>query len=618
MSLSQALSTALTGLRTTQAGLALVASNVANAQTPGYIRKTLVQAPLVAGNNGGGVRVAAVSRELDLYVERQLRVELSGGGFATTRANFYQRLQQLYGAPGSDSALETVFNNFTNAVQGLVTSPDATANRSAVLSSAQVLAQQLNSVSGDIQALRGDAESGLADAVTSANDALQKIATINRQLANSTGASGAEATLQDQRDLYVNQLSDLMDIRVVVGEHNEYKVFTNSGIQLVGAEPTQLVFNAQGTMSPFSQYSADRNQSTLSTLSLQSSNGATIDLIANDAIRSGKIAALIDMRDNVLTQAQDQLDAMAAAMAHALSDVTTNGTAIPPGPQSGFDIDTAGLLAGNTLSLTYTDRQTNQQHTLTLIRVDDPTALPLKNSMTADPNDQVIGMDFSGGLTGAMNQLNQMFAGNLQFSATGTVLHVRDDGASNRTDIDALSMTTSASGLTGGTALPFFTDATNLFTGSITSRGPQQLGFAERIAVNPALLADPSKLVAYMPGIGAGDPTRPNYIYQQLTAAKSTFLPATGIGSTAVPFTSDVPTFLRQMLSMQGQAADNANSLSQGQSVVVNALQQRINDNAGVNVDQEMANLLALQNAYGANARVMSAIKDMLDTLMRI
>ena len=148
--------------------------------------------------------------------------------------------------------------------------------------------------------------------------------------------------------------------------------------------------------------------------------------------------------------------------------------------------------------------------------------------------------------------------------------------------------------------------------------GPQQLGFAERISVNPALLADPSKLVAYTAGIGAGDPTRPNYIYQQLTSAKTTFLPATGLGSTAVPFSSDVPTFLRQMLSMQGQAADNANSLSQGQQVVVNALQKRISDDSGVNVDQEMANLLALQNAYGANARVMSAVKDMLDTLMKM
>ena len=65
---------------------------------------------------------------------------------------------------------------------------------------------------------------------------------------------------------------------------------------------------------------------------------------------------------------------------------------------------------------------------------------------------------------------------------------------------------------------------------------------------------------------------------------------------------------------MQGEAASNASSLAEGQDVVVNALQQRINEASGVNVDQEMANLIALQTAYGANARVMSAVKEMLDT----
>ena len=69
---------------------------------------------------------------------------------------------------------------------------------------------------------------------------------------------------------------------------------------------------------------------------------------------------------------------------------------------------------------------------------------------------------------------------------------------------------------------------------------------------------------------------------------------------------------------MQGEAASNAASLAEGQDVVVNALQQRVNETSGVNVDQEMANLIALQTAYGANARVMSAVKDMLDMLLKM
>src|SRR5437016_3988196 len=162
MSLSQALNTASSGLRVTQAGLSLIATNVANAQTPGYVRKTMDITTATEGT-GGGVRVGTVNRELDQYLQRQLRVESAGGSYADLRTSFYDRLQGLYGAPGSDSSLETAFNNFTSSMQSLVTSPDSTAARSVVLSNAQVLAQTLNSLSTDIQALRGDAESGLSD-----------------------------------------------------------------------------------------------------------------------------------------------------------------------------------------------------------------------------------------------------------------------------------------------------------------------------------------------------------------------------------------------------------------------------------------------------------------------
>ena len=72
------------------------------------------------------------------------------------------------------------------------------------------------------------------------------------------------------------------------------------------------------------------------------------------------------------------------------------------------------------------------------------------------------------------------------------------------------------------------------------------------------------------------------------------------------------------MISQQGDAAQAAANLKEGQDVVFNSLQQRFNNISSVNIDEEMANLLNLQNAYAANARVMSTIKEMLDTLLRI
>ncbi|HET6195910.1 MAG TPA: flagellar basal body rod C-terminal domain-containing protein, partial [Acetobacteraceae bacterium] len=103
-----------------------------------------------------------------------------------------------------------------------------------------------------------------------------------------------------------------------------------------------------------------------------------------------------------------------------------------------------------------------------------------------------------------------------------------------------------------------------------------------------------------------------------LTTAVRTFAPQAGVGSVAAPFSGTVSSYMQQMLSQQGQDASNADSLNQGQQVVVNSLQQKFNSESGVNIDTEMANLLQLQTTYSANARVMTTIKDMINTLLQM
>src|SRR5262249_4448479 len=137
--------------------------------------------------------------------------------------------------------------------------------------------------------------------------------------------------------------------------------------------------------------------------------------------------------------------------------------------------------------------------------------------------------------------------------------------------------------------------------------------------VNSALLSNPGGLTAYSaPPPAAGDNTRPTFLYNQLATATRTFLPQAGIGSTTAPMTGTLSTFIGQVLTQQGQAAANASGLKEGQDVVLNALQQRMNTTSGVNIDQEMTNLLDLQNTYSANARVFAAVQQMFQTLLQM
>jgi flagellar hook-associated protein 1 FlgK len=621
MSLTQALSAAIAGLKANQSALTLVASNVANADTPGYVRKSVNQVATAGNNTGIGVRVTSVQRELDTYVQKQLRTENAGASYADTLSDMYSRLQDVYGSPGSDAALESVYNNFTSALQALSTSPDDPAAQGAVISTAQVLAQQLNQMSDSVQSLRGDAELGISDAVNDANQAMSQIAELNQRIAASPQQDTATATLLDQRDSYIDQLSKLMDINVVQSDNNQVQIYTNSGVQLVGSKAATLSFNAQGTMTPDSTWSADPSKSTVGTITLTSPTGGSVDLIQTGAIRSGSIAAYVQMRDQDLVQAQGQLDAMAAAMATSLSSQTTSGTAVTSGLQNGFDIDIGSLSAGNTININYTNSLTGKPATLTLMRVDDPSVLPLSNTTTNDPNDQVVGIDFSGGLSAVWGQISAALGstGMVASNPSGSTLRVLNDGAGNIVKVNSVSTTSTQTSLTGGgAALSFFTDGSDPYTGAITALGSQSIGLAGRISVNKDLVADPTKLVDYTSGVAAGDSTRPDFILNQLTNSSQQFSPSTGIGTTNAPFSGSISTFLRQFVSQQGEAADSASNLKQGQDVVLSSLQQRFNDASSVNVDSEMANLLTLQNAYAANARVMSAVKDMFDTLMQI
>ena len=625
MSLSQALYTAMSGLRATQASLALVSSNVANAETPGYVRKTVNQITGVTGDFGSSVRINGVNRELDMYLQTQIRTETSGAAYADVRSTYLANLQTVYGNPDSSGTIENAFNTLTTAVQGLSTSPDSQSARIGVVNAAQSMAEQLNATTQGIQNLRANAETAINDSINTANNALKQIALINNQLQSNGRTDSSTASLLDQRDQYIDQLSQLVDMRVVTNSQNQVTVFTNSGVQLVGTEAAQLTFNPQGTVTPNTLYNADPTKSNLGTITIDFPHGGSYDMVSTNAIRSGKIAAYLELRDNTLVKAQAQIDQLAASMSSAVSDKTTAGVAAPASalPATGFDLDLSGLQTGNVVHVTYKDNTTGATHNLSIMRVDDPSVLPLTNSATLDPNDEVLGINFASGMASVVTQLNTALgsSANLQFSnPSGSTLRVLDDGAPNRSDVTAASVTATVSSLTGGSAqLPLFTDGGMLYTGAITANGSQQTGLAARISVNSALLGDPSRTIIYStnPLTAAGDTARSDFILTQLTTGSYRYSPQTGIGTTGAPFTGSLLSFTKQVISAQGEAASSAKQLADGQDVVLNTLKNKMSSTSGVNIDEEMAHLLALQNAYSANARVMSTVKEMYTALLQ-
>ena len=622
MGLFAALNVAVTGLRINQQGLEVVSGNVANAETPGYTRKTLGQYETVVGGQILGVRKTQVNRELDALLQRQYRTENATDGYYDIRAEYLARLDQSFGTPGGASALDTLYNNFTEALQALTTSPDSASVRTNAVNEADFLASRLNTLSQDIQAMRTEAEIRIADAVDRANTLLSEIERLTNIVISQSYQGEPEVSLLDQRDRNIDALSRLLDIRVLDNDGADLKIFTNSGVTLFDKTAVELSFDQRDTITATNFYSSDPAKRSVGTIKISSGVGE-VDLLSTDYIRSGEIAAYVDLRDRILVDAQAQIDEIAHNMALALSTSEIAGTAVTTGGQSGFSFDLAALTApGNSVTLDYVENGVSK--TVTFIRVDDPSVLPLSDLATADPKDSVVGLDFSAGAGAAADWLAGTYAlTGITIAQPGgagsTVLQFLDDGAANTTDVTAVNGEVVAAGFaTGEVAAPVFVDGGmgTAYTGSLDGL-TQKLGFAGRIRVNSALVADPSGLVEYSATTEPGDATRPLFLFDRLTGEDRDFALASG-GKTPRTFSGTLSNFLQEVATYTGQIAELASREKEGQDIVMASLEVRYSESSGVDIDREMTSLITLQNAYAANARVISVAQEMLDLLMRM
>jgi len=602
MDLFGALSNAFNGINNTQDALSVVSQNVAGANQAGYVRREYV------GQNGNGVN-SNVQRILDSYVQKQLWSETSASGYTSIQAAYTKQLDGIYGDPTSTSQLSSSMDDFKNALNTLQNNSTGSVEQANALSAASGVAQKLSSMSNGIQNLRSNTEDAIAQSVTQTNALLQQLATLNGKI-NAAGPQN-NLDLLDNRDATLSQLSNMLSVTVNMQPDGSVNLTTRNGTALVtGSQASELTFDSHAPLSPTSLYSSVASQSGVGTLSL-SGNGATIDLLSGDTSVGGQIGGLIDLRDNVLPSAQSQLDDIGAGLSQALSNRSVTSQSIT----GGLSIDTTGIQSGNRMALTYTDTS-GAAHKITLIRVDDSSKLPLADSATADPDDKVIGVRFSGGVAAAASDiqtgLNAIGAG-VTVSSASNVLSFTASAPASVTGLSASITNTQIQGQ--GNALPVFIDSAtgSPYTGSFDSKD-QRVGIAARLQINPALTAKPSAL-ADATGTSSGDASRVSTLVSQLTTQAIDVHPDSGL---SVGSTSTVTNLVKQVYQSQANLINRLTSLDSSQSVVLSSIQSRFNQTSGVNMDQELTNLTALQNVYAANAKVMTTVREMFTVLMQM
>ncbi|MDR3493491.1 MAG: flagellar hook-associated protein FlgK [Ancalomicrobiaceae bacterium] len=619
MSISSAISIAVAGLQLNQQESALTAQNIGSASQPGYTRKMLVTNDQVTATGLIGISTT-VQRYVDDELQKQLISSTSKNSYNSTMADYATNIDQMFGTPGGTNTLETTLTNFNSALSNLVTSPSDNSIRLSVISSAQELAQQLNQTSENVQQLRTQADGAIADAVGQINSLTSGISELNEKIISGRAAGQDITNLEDQRDENVRQLATYVDINTREDTNGSLSVFTPSGLSLVDRTANQLTFSQSGVLSPQSQWSADQSTSSLGTITV-GTGANTTDVIASGLIRSGSLAALINMRDVTLPKAQNQLDDLAASLSSSLSDTTATGTAVTAGSDTGYSVDLTGLQSGDRINMSYVDAAGLTKN-ITLVPVASASDLPVPQAASADPTATVIGYDNSTGISGAITALQTALGAKFNVSnPSGNALQITNVAGAGAVTIKSLSAQITTTATQNGTgALALFTVGQNgpVYTGAYTVNGSQKLGLSSVLTVNQSVLDDPSLLVKSTSSTLDGDPTRPQALLDQFNSAQFTYGPETGIVTGKNSFQTSITDFANQMTAYWGQVDSDASTAKSSQSVIQTNLQARYTSTSSVSIDSELAQLVQIQSAYAANARVMTIAQSMLQALEQI
>lgn len=302
MSLTDALSSALSGLNASSRAADVVAGNLANALTEGHAPRGLEQA---AQRDGGGVRLLGVTRQVDAGLLADRRLADSALAGARTRSDAIARIETALGTPGEAGALSTRITDFEVAVTEAANRPDSAARQQAVLHAAIGLAGTFGQISQSIGRHRNEAEGEIALGVRTLNEGLLQAQTLNEEIVKARATGRASAGLEDRRQALIDRLADHVPLRQIRRDSGAVALISTGGAMLLDARAARIGFSPVNMVDP----QMTRAGGALSGLTI---NGIALrDSTDDGPMGGGRLGALFEFRDGTATDLQSRIDALA-------------------------------------------------------------------------------------------------------------------------------------------------------------------------------------------------------------------------------------------------------------------------------------------------------------------
>jgi flagellar hook-associated protein 1 FlgK len=556
MSVSTILETGKQSLSTQQRAIQVVGNNIANVNTPGYSRQRTELLPVHPSHGGvlkAGVSVDQVTRAFDRFLTGQVNTTASNASHTKAQADLLGQVEALFNDLGAEnSSLAATLDRFFHSFQELAINPQGVPERTIVQGQGQAVADTFHALHKGLDDLQRDVNSALRDEVDQTNRVLQRIAALNNKIqqVESTPKNPAN-TLRDERELLLKTLSEKVAITSLEAPDGTLRVLLQGGRPVIDG----------GLVNPLLA-TVDANDPQRVVIHVEDRQGNSLDVSAG--LRSGKLAALMDVRDTFLSQVKTDVNRLAAQLTSSVNQVHSNG----------YGVD------GSTGNVFFVPRQATgvprAENTggglLQKVAVFDPTQLTLDDyRITFVGSGPPATFDIVNTSTGATLAAGQTYSAGTAIRFDGIEVVIGDSGLAPQSgDVFTISTTQDA---------------------------------AKTIALAPGVLANVKTLAA-------GKTPQPG--------DNSNALALADLGAAAVIEGQTMREFYNTVVSRLGADSQSRQELSTHQQLVLTELENRREAVAGVSLDEEQIDLIRYQQAYNAAANLIRIADEMADTIVSL
>ncbi len=618
---TSALNAAYTALRT-------ASNNVANVNTPGYTRQITVLQPELSNSIGGsfvgqGVAVADVRRVYNDFLTQQAHQAQAQASGATTRYGQMAQVANLFGDP--TTGIGTTIDSFFRAMQDLTQRPADPAARQALLSAANLMVGRFNHVGDQLQEMRNGTDRQLRLEIDAVNRATSEIADLNNKIALAQGAGTTPNDLLDMRDVAIRRLNESIRVSAVDQNDGAVNLFLANGQPLViGGTSNRMAF-AANALDPQS-------------VRVGIVNGSGVLALDPATVGGGRVGGLLLFREQDLTDIENQLGRLAAAIGetfnaqHRLGD-DRNG--VPGGDLFSAVSGNAFAALGNgnpatTISVAFSDTSQLRasdyrvdynagQYTLTRLAdgaswtqagasfTQDGLTITLANTPPAEGDRFVVQP-----LRNAARNLTLTINDIARVAAAGPVLATvpaANTGAVRVDEILVQAPRTAEATLKRAATLTFtsptaysISDGVSTVTGTYTAGQPIDFnGWRLTLQGAPAT-GDRIEVAANVGGIGDN----------------RNALKLAQLGSTLMADGTSLASGFAGVVANLGGATRSAELFSSAQSNIFDSALAAESAFAGVNLDEEASRLMQYQQQYQAAAKIIAAARVVFEEILSI